>query len=291
MEMMIQFAGDDNMESVTQNILLSSQIDNMKITWETSNPDIISEVGLVVRPKMKDERVILTAAVSKFFFTTQKQFELNVKKINDLDARDIHNNTVEDLKVLNLMSDTKFEMKYHNEKLVSITGIFSDVYVNSSETALISLYSVKTLLDINNPVDELVYSGSNDDEYGTQYTFSQIFKGIIVYGRKITICVDKEGKTCSLNSGFLSFSDSSINTIPLLDQNEGLNIIYSGLKKITHIKSTLCIFSLSEYELNPILAYSFMVTGINNAGKKIDKTIFIDANHGTIIKEFNNIIY
>lgn len=55
---------DLNPDAVTENILLPLSQDGIPISWSSNFPDIISNSGVVIRPKLYDNQVILTAKLS-----------------------------------------------------------------------------------------------------------------------------------------------------------------------------------------------------------------------------------
>jgi len=70
----IPFADD-----IRSNIILPNSISNVGITWQSSNPDVVSHTGIVARDDTDDFHVSLTATISKAGYTMIKEIEVLVK--------------------------------------------------------------------------------------------------------------------------------------------------------------------------------------------------------------------
>mgnify|MGYP005750183039 CR=1 FL=1 len=76
----VVFQGTDNVENVTQNVLLNTTGSyGSTITWESSHPEVVAVNGEVAPPSYKDVNVTLTATIVKGSLVETKRFVINVK--------------------------------------------------------------------------------------------------------------------------------------------------------------------------------------------------------------------
>lgn len=74
-------------DSITENIALPTAGDHeVTITWESNNTNFITAAGKVTRPAIKDEKVTLTASITKGDATAVKEFEITVEGVPLLKA-------------------------------------------------------------------------------------------------------------------------------------------------------------------------------------------------------------
>ena len=77
----VRFFGNDNYESVTQNVYLPTTGKmGSNITWISSDTNVISNAGVVTRPKTEDKYVTLTAVLTKGDKLETRSFDLLVLK-------------------------------------------------------------------------------------------------------------------------------------------------------------------------------------------------------------------
>ena len=174
----------------------------------------------------------------------------------------------------------------HNNKYVtSISGVFSDIQVLSSEDALHSIYSVKSLIGLEDPATQLILEREDESSSEKYYTFQQYYDNVKVWMGLITVSVDQEGKTCSLKSTIMptSILEKVITTTkPKLSENEITTILRQRYPKATDISSTLVIYSLDKHE-NPVLAYFCIASSTDDSFRGM--VILINANTEQIIQE------
>ena len=76
----IIYQSGENAQSVTQDLILETTLqtfDSLTITWQSSNPDVISNQGVVQRPLI-DTSVTLTVTINKNEITEEKSFDVLV---------------------------------------------------------------------------------------------------------------------------------------------------------------------------------------------------------------------
>lgn len=84
--------GEDK-DSVKSNINLPlTEINNIKITWSSSNEDIISNEGIVTLPKDSNKTVTLTATIDKEGLISTQTFQVTVIKEEEISTGDAQTN-------------------------------------------------------------------------------------------------------------------------------------------------------------------------------------------------------
>lgn len=256
----IEYKPGDYQESVTQNLVLISNYgeedDGVNIAWTSSDENIIDKEGNVKRPNESDYVVVLTALISKGNYSQEKQFTVTVKKADNQNREEINNNSVLDINNLNEMAEYPVDISYsdNGEQVTSIDGKYSEIIVDSPETAMDSLYSVKSLIGITDPESELKCIAVNHDDVSLTYTFSQVYGGIGVYGTTVTVSVNKEtGEVQTLHSSVISTHKLlNLDLMPQITEEE-IKELYS--KEGNILSCELQIYSLDEYFDAPIMAY------------------------------------
>lgn len=285
-QLKIGFAPGDYANSVTQNITLpTSTGDGVTVEWSSSDSSYITNNGTVVRPQSESVIVTLTAKVSCGDKYENRTFDLKVIKLNQPDPSTINDNDLDDLTVLN--NGQAPEIAFNdNHDISSIDGCYSDIVVESPEEAILSLYSIKTLMKMNDPHNEFVYNNTNSDEYGNTFCLKQVYNGIPVYGREVMVSTDTAGNITSLNSGYLP--SVLINTTPTVSVEDA----YSAAKNyiggsVTASDGSLVIYSL--FGTNPVLAWSIQVEGTDNTNNYVSSTVLVNAESAIPIIDFSNI--
>jgi len=287
-ETLIKFSGNDSKESVTQSLTLAKIMDGYNIEWQTSAPTVISETGLVYRAIGENQEVTLIASISNRFVSLRKRIILNVlqDKNTAIGTPDI---SVQDLEVLNRHFGTRLETDYDGESLVSITGVYRELCINSADSALESLCGIRNLLGIDNPYADLTLSNASSDEFGRQYTFNQVKNGVPVYGRSVTVCSDTAGMAYYLRSGLLRAIGLRINK-PEIGVNDIIKSVIKEKKAINEATFALRIYSINDHKDSPVLSYVFTMSGIEKSGDGFDETSIYDADTGALLLSLSNII-
>lgn len=172
----------DTEQSITHNIILPTEGQNGSvITWESSNERLIDSNGNVTRPDTLSENVELKAKLSLDNKVMIKDFILRVIHKNDINISDIKEFSVDDIEILNKGNEGYNLETNDNGYIEQIYGTYSNIKVDSYESALYSLYSIKTAMGLNNPFEELEAYDADVDETGSIYKFIQVYNGLPVY--------------------------------------------------------------------------------------------------------------
>lgn len=155
---------------------------------------------------------------------------------------------ISDLEEMNKDSAYPLEVVENESGIItSIDGKFSNTLVKDEDSALQSLYGVKSLLGMTDPMSELVFVGVYESQIADykSYFFNQIYNGIIVYGHSVTVVARDNGEVLSLDS---SYSNIDIDTTPIWSENE--------IKSEYEVDSIeLVIYFLDGQDSKPILGY------------------------------------
>ncbi|MDE5758536.1 MAG: cellulose-binding domain-containing protein, partial [Allobaculum sp.] len=156
---------------------------------------------------------------------------------------------ISDLEELNKDSIYPLEIVEDEDGIVtSIDGKFSNALVTDEKSALESLYGVKKLLGMNDPLNELELDYIYESEISDykSYFFNQVYDGIWVYGRNVTVVARDYGETMSLEADYVKITDFDINPVWSTADIEN---------KYGSEDVELIIYTYDEYEETPILAY------------------------------------
>lgn len=224
---------------------LNAAPDEIQVTWNISHPEIIAANGTVTRPE-QDTKVNITAEILFEGKEYSKEFELNVKAQNSIRKEDIEDLSVSDLNRMN-KEDEDYEVEINDYGyLESVSGQFSDVKVNSYESALYSLYSVKSAMGITDPFSELKPYDTKANENGYIFKFSQTYKGIPVYGSQVVVSSDTEGQTDSFLSDYYPV-DENVELEPELSFEEAVEKIKTSYSDIDVVSETPQYYILNYY--------------------------------------------
>lgn len=280
-DLYILYSDGNNKNYVTKNIGLQTTIDDVTVEWMSDKPDIITNTGIVHRPPSEDVVVNLYATLNYDGSSINKDFSLKVINGDDVNGENIKDNTYEDLKDLN-DGEMPLIVNDGNGNIESIDGKYSDILIHNEKEALKSFYSIKTIMQMSNPDEELEFVNATGDEDGMSYSFNQVYQNLEVYGRRSTVTVLNNGETTYLNTGYIP--NININTTPNLQIEEietkvkqyfNQNVEYN----VSNIK--LIVFA----EENNIyhLSYLIPVSGADQEQNYFEGYIFVDAHSGDII--------
>ena len=305
----ITYAQGDNPGYVTQNLGLPAESEGLPITWTSDNPGTVSPAGFVTRPSGSSARVILTASAASGDFTAAKSFDLTViqARTRTIDEAKAHEPvTPEDIELMN-ESDDNFEITYSESEDVirHIDGKFTDVAVNNADDALDALQSVHEVLGIDDPYSELALLNVARDEFGAQYSFRQMHntqtsaaageagETLEVWGRSVMVSANASGDTDFLSSSFIETGRlNDVYTQYTADIAEsaalrnyageaGVGVISADTRKI--------VYSLGNYEQEPVMAFVVRVTGQLGSGEPVDDSVIVSGQDLAIIRVISNI--
>ena len=287
-EIVIGYAKGDNAQHVTQNLTLPTKVDSADITWN-SNSSAVSSNGTVTRQDA-DINVTLTATASyNGKISSPKTFEVKVIKKSTRVNSEIVALTIDEAKV----GDVSVERDASGQ-ITDIEGQYVDFDIDNADDALDALTVLRNELGIKNPANELETLITTSDKYSSEYSFRQIYEGVPVFGRIITASVNSFAKGDFLHSNILS-SDILANsgmkiTLSASDAEAVAQKYHGGSVEAASNSIELVIYSIGEYEYNPVYTYIVNAKGVNNDGIYIDHDIFVDANSGKIIGSFSKFL-
>lgn len=270
----VGFTAGDNSASVTGDVSLARETLGVEVQWHSDNEDVVSAVGHVTRPD-SDVRVTLTAEMRLGGESRTKTFEIVVKREKDASSEPAPTLTIEDLEELNSDSGYELELRF-DEASGAVTSVFGCFYggsIESREDALRALEGMGDLLGLD-PDCVLEASCGVIDRFGSTYTFVQVMEGMEVYGRSAAVTADENGTAVSLNSSLIP-RDAVDMTVNVSEEEIRERLETEEKGGAAEIKPV--IFSLNEYENDPIVAY--MVTFDT-------EVVFLSAIDGEIIYDF-----
>ena len=83
----IEFAPGEDASNVTKNLTLPTSLNHATITWQSSDPAVITAAGAVTQPQNADANVTLTATITSGSASDTKQFPIVVKQMSEAAAR------------------------------------------------------------------------------------------------------------------------------------------------------------------------------------------------------------
>ena len=296
----IGYQNGDNPSYVTRNLTLptsTGEVEDIAITWTSSNPTAISSSGTVNR-QTSDTNVTLTVKATKDTVNAERNFAITVirqrsRTIEQAKA-EIQDIGVSEIRAMNTDND-ELQITYtaSRDRVTDIDGKYTDITINTADDALDAVQSLHGILGINDPYAELEPSVITSDSYGVEYTFAQVYDGVRVFGRNITVSANSEGEGDFITSSIvpsLRLAESDLNFVYSKEQAESsAKMYYMGSFDIWKDMTEKAIFSLYGYENAPVPAYIVNVYGIDEDGRYLDENIFVNARNGKIIFSTTNI--
>ena len=203
----IEFAQGDQDKSVTRDVrFVNHAPEEMDTIWTSADESVITNEGKVTR-KDEDKTVTITADVSYNGKKYRKNFTLTVKRKLDIDVNSLEDYSLEQLDEMNSGNKEHYEVEMNDFGYVDdITGFYSDIKVDSWETALASLYNVKSLMGIRDVFEELQPDGVAEwtESSYRDYSFQQYYKGVEVWGCGVSVSqfTDGDGRANSVSSDY-----------------------------------------------------------------------------------------
>lgn len=278
----IGYADGDCAECVTKDITLPTEISvegykrSFSVKWYSNNQNAIQYNGQVKRGASTVD-VKLTAKVTYQGKSGTKDFDLTVIKAN----RDVPVlcDSIDDL--AQFSEDGAIPRVYYNDDgfILNIDGVISNVEVFSCDDAIKALESIKAILEIDDPESELIGIRSNISNYVNSYVLQQIYNGLPVVYRTITVATTKDGVADFVNNSYLP--GISISTEPELSAAEviaKLTSEYSG--DYTYEEQGLVVYTYDEYADSPVLAYAI---GAYFGNENLIETLFVNAHSASVI--------
>ena len=171
-----------------------------------------------------------------------------------------------------------------------IEGKFSDVKINSIESALNSLEDVKNKIGIESVQDELVASDRNNVnliEENNYFYFDQLYKGIKVYDGGIIVRSDIDGNAKGIVNNCMIIEDLSIK--PKYSQEQIKNMLADNYGyEIEYLKPELIVYCHEDNTCE--LAYYCKYDKGQDAFNFEDEYI-VSANTVEIIDKISNVVF
>ena len=289
-EIVIGYAQGDNPNYVTQNLTLPAKIYSADISWESSNPAVISPSGTVTRPNGYDSDVTLTATAICGEESASRVFTVKVIHAHTRVSSDVEIIGVQDAG----SGDLSVTYSASGDVILDIEGNYSAITIQNADDALDAVQAIHESLGISNPYEELAtFLTASDDtgDTGAEYSFTQTHKGSKVFGRGVVASANASGEGDFLHSSFLpsevlESADLKIN----IDASEAESLaisLYSGDFAADTARTERVIYSLDGYENSPVYAYIVRVCGISG-DEYIDDNVFVNADNGEIIMQYPN---
>lgn len=193
-----------NMEAaVVDDIELVNKLsEHWKVVWESSKPSVVSSSGRVRRDH-KNHKVMMSAVVRKGGKKYRINYLIQVVAVTKYRPEDIEDLCIEDLDKMNKGDIAYYCAVNDYGYLNTVFGKYSPVRVDSYESALYSLYSVRTLLGLmDDPLTDLVPYQAEISGSGQMYRFTQKINGVESFDHMITVGCDKNGITDYLFSSY-----------------------------------------------------------------------------------------
>lgn len=278
----IGYAEGNNSDCVTQDIYLPLEVDvegnKMPVQWRSNMDDVLSASGAVFRPKT-DQQVTLTAVITYAELSTEKVFVLRVCQENTVDTSAIPEPTLTQIAAQSIMDIEVDFTDYGTMRWLH--GEFYDEPISSPDDAIVSLYSIKTLLGMNEPKQELAPEISTISDVGSVFRLKQMYNGIPVYGRSVIVSTDNGGYTVAVQSNYLD--NLSLSVSPGFNATQAINYIKQGYVSAEILGDVeLAVYSLDEFLMSPILVYY-----ANIGGESGYHRVIVDATTGVKIKSYS----
>ena len=292
-EIVIGYGTGDNPNYVTQNLTLPTKIGSADISW-ASNSGAVASDGTVTRQDA-DTDVTLTATASYNGKSASRIFNVKVIKkrtrvnseivpitLNPL----IPNNTP--LKFTLISGDNNASVSVRD-----IEGNYVSFDIQNADDALDAVTVIKNELGVKNPEKELEVAVVTSDSSGAEYQFQQVHNGVKVFGRTIMTSANSSGKGDFLHSNLLS-SDSVAKVEGKADIGQSTaennaKAAYGGSVTVDTANTEKVIYSLGDYEADPVYAYLVNVSGTLSNNTYIDENVLVNATTGAIVDNFSNI--
>ena len=192
----IEFARGDQDKSVTRDVrFVNHAPEEMDTSWTSADESVITNEGKVTRQE-KDKTVTITADVSYNGKKYRKNFTLTVKRKLDIDVDSLEDYSLEQLDEMNSGNKEHYEVEMNDFGCIGhMSGTYSDVKVDSWETALVSLYNIKSLLGIRDVFEELQPDGVAEwtEPSSRDYFFQQYYKGVEVWHCGVSVSHNMDG--------------------------------------------------------------------------------------------------
>lgn len=174
-----------------------------------------------------------------------------------------------------------FDRPADDSQFQSLSGGFTDRKINDKESALEALGDAADMIGVEDVQGEFVACEENTVSGNTYYRFQQEYEGIPVYGRSITVVVDKDGNGLFLAGNYLGKGDENLNTFPKIDQIAAVEIVKQQYGKDAAVRNEgLTFYSFQDCDFE--LTWKIYVDDYDTS-----RYCFVSAIDGGIVKELS----
>lgn len=193
----------------------------------------------------------------------------NIKSYSIEELRDLNNGVIP-------------AVYYNNGLITSIQGKYTKMLIKDEDDAIKSLYYIKDLFGISNPINEFKLKSITNSGNLIYYRLQQIYNNYLVYSNEIIITTNSKGESLSISGKYSPIISLNIN--PKLNKQEAIEFA----KKYTSGNSN------AKYNVNIIIyAYpdntvklAWMINYYHPCKFTENLTLFIDAEDGKLISKF-----
>ncbi|MDR3280168.1 MAG: hypothetical protein LBT23_06625 [Synergistaceae bacterium] len=187
---------------------------------------------------------------------------------------------------LRKLNGDKFDILFNRKTNIPsfIDGKFSTKKILTGEDAILSLLSVKSLMNMNNPIDEFICFKIEKDGNLNCFRMQQVYNGIEVFGKQLVIISNEDGEACSLSGDYSPGISLDLKTTlkSIFQQQNELIGEVTRANKFTIIGAPELSIFVSE-DFAPYLCWKFNVSGRTEADNAL---ILADTKTGAIVAQF-----
>ena len=279
----VGYVSYNNSHCVTEDVALASYVtvdeERVPVVWHSAAREWISDTGAVTQPTGQSRDVTLTAVLTRDGHSIQKIFPVTVRRDMTLDPKSIR---ASDEAAIASLNKAEVTLDYKGDQLVSSDSMFSTIETQTPKDAIYAAYSARALLDMagGDPFSELMPLVTNYDEYGMTFTLQQMYRGIPVYGRTITVSTDERYQTSGFTASYLG--GIAVDITPAISVAQLRTRLANEQDACTVRSEELVVYTLDAYQDAPVLAYYTEYT--TSAG--IPMACVRDANTAAVIADF-----
>lgn len=212
----IIYQENDDESHVTHHVTLLTRVEDIRITWETSEPGVIDQFGNVVRLD-DDVLVTLTATLTKNEEIKTKSFDVTVKGLFEFFDVVIH--LGDEKTELRLKSGDTFTLPEVEEvEGYAFVGWFKDAnknepYEHGPVTEDLTLYTKYEVITISSYTVNYYFENIEDDAYTLDEAFSFTVQGNV--GQRVFTAIELFGFTLQENlsdlTGYVTATPQTFN--------------------------------------------------------------------------------
>ena len=139
---------------------------------------------------------------------------------------------------------------------IAMEGRFQSVQVDDAETLFVFLQSIRDVMRLPNPAQELELESEVRDEYGAIYRLSQTHEGLPVYGCFMTVAVNRNGSVTDVTANLIPGitqgaepvlqQDAVLEALPGTRDNDTSLVYYAGSDTLGDVRLCWMVYVESE---------------------------------------------